>query len=86
MKFPSQMSKEDFKFSLPEDLYNLLETYQRDISDFEHAQFLLEEEKWNMHVILTREEIDDIVQGKLVRFIAKDRFRVESYIIKRSIG
>ena len=83
---PSQMKKEDFKFSLPEDLYNLLETYQRDISDFEHAQFLLEEEKWNMHIILTREEIDDVVQGKLVKFIASDRFRIESYIIKRTIG
>lgn len=83
---PSQMKKEDFKLSLPEDLYNLLITYQRDISDFEHAQFLLEEEKWDKHIILTREEIDDVVQGKLVRFIADNRFRIESYIIKRLIG
>ena len=83
---PTQMSIEDFKFSLPADLYELLVTYNKEIADFEHAQFLLEHEKWNKHIILNREELDDCIQGKLVKFIASDRFRIESYIIKREVG
>ena len=81
----SQMRIEDFKFSLPKDLYDLLITYQRDLPDFEHAQFILENSSWNDHIVLTREEIDDIVQGKLVKFLAEDKFRIESYIIRRAV-
>ena len=83
---PTQMTKEDFKLSLPNDLYDLLCSYSRETPDFEHAQFILENEKWEDYIILTREEIDDSVQGKLVRFKASDRFKVESYLIKRSVG
>ena len=80
------MTIEDFKLSLPSDLYDLLLSYQKEVADFEHAQFILEEDSWNDHIILSREELDDMIQGKLVRFIASDRFRVESYIIKRTVG
>jgi len=83
---PTAMIIEDFKFSLPGDLYNLMLSYQKEVADFEHAQFILEEEKWNDHIILSREELDDMIQGKLVRFKSADRFRVESYIIKRTVG
>jgi|LWDU01.1.fsa_nt_gi hypothetical protein len=78
----TQMTVDDFKFALPNDLYDLLLTYQKDIADFEHAQFILENKNWNDHIILTREEIDGIIQGKLVKFLASDRLRVESYIIR----
>ena len=45
---------------------------------------LFENEKWKDHVILTREEIDDMVQGKLVKFLGPEKFRVESYILRRT--
>jgi len=83
---PTQMTTEDFKFSLSSDLYDLLNSYSREVADFEHAQFILENEKWEDYIILTREEIDDSLQGKLVRFKASDRFKVESYLIKRAVG
>jgi len=83
---PTQMSIEDFQYSLPVDLYELLNTYHKEVPDFEHAQFILENEKWEDHIVLTREELEDMIQGKLVRFIAIDRFRIESYVIKRTIG
>ena len=83
---PTQLNKEDFKFSLPTDLYELLGTYHREIADFEHAQFILEQESWGEHIILSREELDDMIQGKLVKFLSSDRFRIESYVIKREVG
>ena len=79
-----QMSIEDFKYSLPNDLYNLFMSYDREICDFEHAQFILENNMWDSHIVLSREELEEYVQGKLVRFISDQRFRVESYMIRRS--
>jgi len=80
----TQMAIEDFKMSLPSDLFELLLAYQKEAADFEHAQFLIENEKWKDHIILTREEIDDMVQGKLVKFLGPVKFRVESYILRRT--
>ena len=81
----TQMSIEDIQYSLPSSLFELLISYNRDLPDFEHAQFIIENEQWNRHIVLTREELDDYVQGKLVRFIAADKFRVESYTSKSTI-
>jgi len=80
----TQMTIDDFKFSLPSDLYDLLITYQKNVADFEHAQFILENEQWNDHIVLTREEIDDLIQGKMVKFLSNNRFRIESYIIRKA--
>ena len=80
----TQMTIDDFKFSLPSDLYDLLITYQKNVADFEHAQFILENEQWNDHIVLTREEIDDLIQGKMVKVLSNNRFRIESYIIRKA--
>ena len=79
------MSKEDFTFSLPSDLYNLLQTYEREIADFEHAQFILENKLWGHHIVLSREELDDYTQGKMVKFLEEHRFKVESYTIRNVV-
>ena len=82
----TQMNIEDFKFSLPTDLFELLISYQKEVADFEHAQFIIENENWKEHIILTREEIEGMVQGKLVKFLAANKFRVESYILRKTIS
>lgn len=81
----SQLSLRDLKHSLPESLFELLESYNKTLPDFEHAQFILENQLWEDFIVLTREEIEDYVQGKLVRFITHDRFRVESYTTRSSV-
>ena len=70
---------EDFKISLPSDLFDVLSTYSREIPDFEMAQYILDYEKWDSHIVLSREELEGKSQGKILRFLAKDRFRIESY-------
>jgi hypothetical protein len=73
------MRVEDYKLMIPSSLYDLLIQYGRELADFEFAQFILEEEKWDSTIILSKEESDNSVQGKLIRFISKDKFRLESY-------
>jgi hypothetical protein len=81
----TQLTIEDLQHSLPTSLFELLISYNRSLPDFEYAQFIIENEMWNKHIILTREELEDYTQGKLVRFIAIDKFKVESYTLKRTI-
>jgi hypothetical protein len=73
------MKVEDFKHSLPSSLYDLLVQYEREVVDFEHAQFIIDNEQWDSTLILSREESSGIKQGKMIRFLSADRFRVESY-------
>ena len=81
----TQLSIDDFKHSLPESLYDLLIQYNKDLPDFEYSQHVLDNEMWDSHLILTREEIDAHVQGKSLKFVNKDKFRVESYTHKTVI-
>ena len=82
----TQLSIDDFKHSLPESLYDLLIQYNKDLPDFEYSQHVLDNEMWDSHLILTREEIDAHVQGKSLKFISKDKFRIESYTHKSAIN
>ena len=79
------MSIEDFIFSLPKDLFDLLQSYNKEIADFEHAQFILENKLWGQHIVLSREELDDHVQGKMIKFLEANRFKVESYTIRSAV-
>jgi len=81
----TQLTISDLQHSLPTSLFELLVSYNKDLPDFEYAQFIIENERWNKHIILTREELEDYTQGKLVKFIAIDKFKVESYTSKRSV-
>ena len=75
----SQMSIEDFKFSLPRDLFDLLIHYKKEIPDFEMAQFIIDNKDWNATIVLSREELDNQTQGKTLRFLENEKFRIESY-------
>ena len=81
----SSLQKEDFKFSLPSSLYELLQQYEKDLCDYEYSQFIVDYEKWDSTLTLTREELEDHMQGKLLRFIGPEKFRIESYTHKIGI-
>lgn len=70
---------DDIKLSLPEKLVTILESYDVDLATWEHAQFLLEERKWNSFIVLTQEELDDNVEGKLLRIIDFNMYKIETF-------
>lgn len=81
----SKMSIEDFKFSLPSDLYDLLNHYEREIVDYEYSQFIIDNKQWDSTLVLSREELDDSTQGKILRFLEDQKFRIESYIHRETV-
>ena len=42
----------------------------------------MDEKKWGKTLILTKEDGKDKTTGKLLKFLAEDKFRVESYSFK----
>lgn len=76
---------EDFKLSLPSQLFELLIQYEKDVCDFEYSQFIIDEKKWNTSLVLSREEVEDSIQGKCLRFLGEEKFRIESYTHKVSM-
>ena len=73
------LSVQDFKLSLPEQLYELLGQYDCEICDYEYSQFILDNKVWESTIVLSREELDEKIQGKTLRFLEGEKFRVESY-------
>ena len=78
----SVTTKEEIKMSLHEDLVSLLETYDCDLPVWEHARFVISENKWNETIILTRDTIEDETQGKMLTIKADNRFFLENYITR----
>lgn len=75
----SEMSIEDFKISLPDSLYELLVNYEKELHDFEHSQFIIDNKKWGTTIVLTKDIIEEKVEGKLLKFLSENKFRVESF-------
>lgn len=70
---------EDIKLSLPANLVDILERNNCELTSWEQAQFILENEKWGSFVILAQEEDAGTRQGKYVRIMSKTFFKVESF-------
>ena len=71
----------DIKLSLPNDIVDLLNSYSCPLPTWEHAEFIFQEKKWGEEIILTREELDETVTGKLLRIENGTAFKVESFMI-----
>ena len=79
------LTKSDFKFSMPSSLYELLGQYEKELCDYEYSQFVIDNKVWDSTLILTREEMEDQIQGKILRFLKEEKFRIESYSHKVGI-
>ncbi len=76
---------EDFKFSIPNDLINLLTNYSCEIYIWENVHFILTNELWGSNVVLTRETINDEVSGKILTFKSARQFSVDSYVLNENM-
>jgi hypothetical protein len=81
----STLNKTDFKFSMPSSLYELLDQYEKELCDYEYSQFILDNKQWEQTLVLTKEELDDSIQGKFLRFLGPEKFRIESYTQKTGV-
>ena len=62
------LQKKDIQMMIPTDIYDIMEAYNCDIPDFEHALFILQNKKYEEKVLLTKEVLEEEVIGKVLTF------------------
>ena len=75
---------EEISLFLPQDLRDLLKSYECDITIWEHLRFILEEQRWGDRVVLTRESVSGEITGKILTVLDRDRFSLEDYISREN--
>jgi hypothetical protein len=70
----------DIEASLPEKLALILRSNDADLSSWLAAQFVYENKRWGEFVVLTTDTDGDSKQGKYVRILGEQLFKVESYV------
>lgn len=77
----SAVSIEDIQLSLPDNISKILKNYKVDLPTWEEVQFSLENDEWGKEILLTKEEVDGVTQGKILRLISTpDKIKIESFI------
>jgi len=71
---------DDVCLSLPNSIVDLLKNYNSQLPDYQYSRFIIENELWNSSFVLTSEIEGDKKTGKILKFIANDKFRVEPFI------
>jgi len=71
--------KEDICLSLPSSLSELFASYKMELADYQYARFILENKLWNSTIVLSAETSSDAREGKILRFVSDEKFRVEPF-------
>ena len=80
------MTKEDCGMMLPSGVKQILGTYGCEVPDWEHALYILQNEKRKEFIIVHREEteVGDLT-GKILKFLGPGNYRLEPFLQKRTV-
>ena len=75
----SLMTREDIRPSLPNNIAKVLDTYECDLPLWEEVQFIYEEERWASSVVISKENLNGTVSGKLLTLLGGTRIKIEPF-------
>ena len=79
------ITKEDLMSMLPDKICNVLTVHNADISDFEHAYDILEEERWGEFVVIKRSIVEEEEQIKVLQINSEQKIKIFNKEIKTTI-
>ncbi len=79
------ISKEDIIMMLPDKVANVLIKNDADISDFEHALDIIENQEWESFVVIKRSIVDEEEQVKVLQILSEDKIKIFNKDIKRTV-
>lgn len=80
----SLVTFEDIKSSMPVGISKILEQQDLDITQWEMARFIIDNQKWGEHIVLSNEIVDGIRYVKYVRILGAELFRVDTQEFEES--
>lgn len=75
----SIVSLDEIKLGMPPNLVKVLELNNADVPTWEAAQFIIENQKWGDYVTLSSDSEDGLRQGKYIRILGENLYKVDSY-------
>lgn len=75
----ASLTLEDIKMMIPDGVSSILETYDKDLPDYEHVHFMLTYNRVESFVVLSSDISDEKKVGKILRYKGEDKFMIEPY-------
>lgn len=72
------LTVDDIKLSFPDKLLNLLESYNCDISVWEHVDFIMQNEVWGEEIVLKKESQEESTNLKILQINGIDKIRIKT--------
>ncbi len=69
---------EDIKLNLPDKISNILESYDCDISVWEHVDFIMENESWGEEIVLKKETQEESTSLKILQINGSEKIRIKT--------
>lgn len=74
------VSISDIKISLPQNVVNVLESYNADLPTWEHVAWVFDNQQWGSTITLTSEEKSDNVEGKYMIISGPSSLKIEAFV------
>tara|TARA_R100000808_G_C2155541_1_gene168612 strand:- start:34263 stop:34727 length:465 start_codon:yes stop_codon:yes gene_type:complete len=81
----SQSSIIDIKYTLDKGVVEILESYKCDLPTYENVKFIIDNKRWGSFVVLTKDDVENEITGKMLVFEKEDKFKIESFIDRRAV-
>jgi len=75
----SVITLQDIRLNLPEKIVTILDTYDLDIATWENVQYIIDNERWGEHVVLSSDLQGNIRQGKILRIMGTNLLKIETF-------
>jgi hypothetical protein len=84
----SILSKEDMRLMIPTAISQVLDSYSADIATWQQCLFVLENEKWDVPILIAKEQNDDngTVKGKIMKIVPPGRVKLETFVDQMYLG
>tara|TARA_B100000212_G_C27330709_1_gene514487 strand:+ start:353 stop:817 length:465 start_codon:yes stop_codon:yes gene_type:complete len=75
----ASLTKDDIAISLTEGVSNILSSYKKDLPDYEHVKFMVDENAVGDFIILSQEFNEGRKSGKILKYKGKGKFEIEPF-------
>jgi hypothetical protein len=82
----SSVSIEDISFQIDSKICNVLTKYNCDISTWEHALDIIENEAWQFPLVISRDLIENVYNVKILSILSDNKFKILSKKIEDEIN
>ena len=75
----SQVSIDDVAIFLPDSVKSILESYNKELPDYEHIKFMIDENITSEFIVLDQEFNEGKKSGKILKYKGSNKFEIEPF-------